>query len=206
MRRAEINTEWRTVAAEPLHWEYRIPIDESAYINPTVGTPIPAEIPDVRYYYIEDNDIDRGGTSIRIANHRFLFTHDVGRYFSMDWDIYADAMVYRWLENFAPDPKRMIHYWAPTPINPFLIYEKRCESIWDMGQVEHILKCYSDPGVFRMGDCVILSTKQYDELEKLNAILPRYKYMTNDTVGSNDVDELIAAIKKKSKKEMGYFV
>lgn len=204
MRRAELCT-----ALGPSHWAYRnwgsrTPIDESTYISPTIGTPIPAEIPDIGYY-----DIIRGGTTVQIGDRRYLFTHDVGRYFFMDWDIYADVMIYRRLEDFAPDPAGITHHWTPTPDNPFLIYQKRYETVWDKEQAEHILECYNnDPGVYKMGAYIILSEKQYAELEELNAILPRYTYMTNDAMvkRANDVDELIAAIKKKAKKERAYFV
>lgn len=212
MRRAEINTEWSTVASGISHWgyrnwDYRTPIDESTYVSPAIGTPIPTTVPitiDLEYY-----DIDRGRTTVQIGDHTYLFIliHDVGRYFLMEWDIYADDMIYRWLEEFAPDPKGIAHLWTPTPANPFLKYEKRYETVWDKKQAEHILECYNNaPGVFRIGSCIILSTRQYNELEELNAILPRYSYMTNNTIGSNGVADLIEAIKKKSKKEMGYFV
>ena len=206
MRRAELCTATPGISHwEYRNWDYRIPLDNSTYVSPAIGTPIPATIPtiiDPEYY-----DIDRGSTSVRIDNHRYLFTHDVGRYFLMEWDIYADSMIYRWLEEHVPNPTNIIYYWTPTPANPFLKYEKRYETGWDKEQAEHILDCYNnDPGVFRIGGCILLSEKQYDELSRLNAILPRYSYMTNNTLGSNDVDELIEAIKKKSKKEMGYFV
>lgn len=182
---------WHT-ALEPSHWGYR---------NWEHRVEFPAVI-DLEYY-----DIDRGGTIVQIDDQMFVFTHDVGRYFLMDWDIYADSMIYRWLEEFAPNPSNITHHWTPTPANPFLIYEKRYETVWDKGYAEHILDCYNnDPGVFKMGNYINLSEKQYAELDELNAILPRYEYMASDTIGANDVDELIAAIKKKSKKEMGYFV
>lgn len=203
MRRAEM-----CITLGPSHWwyrnwDYRAPINESTYVSPAVETPIPITI-DLEYY-----DIDRGRTTVQIDDRTYLFIHDVGRYFLMDWDIYADSMIYRWLEEFAPDPSRIEHLWTPTPANPFLIYEKRYEAVWDKRQAEHILDCYNnDPGVYKMGDYIILSEKQYAELEELNAILPRYSYMTNDTMvkRANDVDELIAAIKKKTKKEVVYFV
>lgn len=215
MRRINVNTEWNTInwgtpeewrtAAAPAHWAYRnwgsrTPIIDTTYVSPAMEFPL---ITNPEYY-----DIGRGGTIVQIGDRRYLFTHDVGRYFSMDWDIYADVMIYRRLEDFAPDPIGIVHHWTPTPDNPFLIYEKRYEAVWDKERAEHILKCYSDPGAFKMGDYIILSEKQYAELKELNAILPRYKYMINDAMvkRANDVDELIAAIKKKSKKEMGYFV